>query len=88
MRVEIVHLLSMEEVPKAVKEIHLHSYQNSAINVEPNIQLNLQNSVVNVDFEGWFCEHVVQGKSKRTPFAMAAWKPILYRLIRTCAKVL
>lgn len=54
--VETVHL-SMEEVQKAVREILLHSYQNSVTNVVPNIQLNLQNTAVNVVFEEWFCEY-------------------------------
>ncbi|XP_070604056.1 zinc finger C2HC domain-containing protein 1A isoform X2 [Erythrolamprus reginae] len=45
-----VHL-SMEEVQKAVREILMHSYQNSVMNVVPNIQLNLQNTAANVAFE-------------------------------------
>lgn len=55
-RVETVHL-SMEEALKAVREIHLHSYQNSVMNVEQNTQLNLQNSAASVEFGEWLCEH-------------------------------
>lgn len=57
--VETAHLLSMEEAPKAAKGIHQHSYQNSVMNVEPNTLLSLQNSAVNVEFEGWLCEQVL-----------------------------
>ncbi|OXB61547.1 hypothetical protein ASZ78_010750 [Callipepla squamata] len=49
---------SMEEVQKTVKEIHLYSYLNFAMNVEQGIQWNGQSSAVSVEFEEWLCECV------------------------------
>ncbi|OXB74211.1 UNVERIFIED_CONTAM: hypothetical protein H355_011639 [Colinus virginianus] len=49
---------SMEEVQKAVKEIHLYSYLNFAMNVGQGIQWNGRSSAVSVEFEEWLCECV------------------------------
>lgn len=57
---------SMEEVQKAMKEIHLYSYLNFAMNVEQGIQWNGQSSAVSVEFEEWLCKCILKIKEKGT----------------------
>lgn len=68
----------MEEVQKAAKEIHLYSYQSSAMNVEQGIQWNGQSFAVSVEFEEWLCEHILKSKKKmrnrKHLLCTAAWK--------------
>lgn len=78
MTVETTHPQSMEEVQKAAKEIHLYSYQSSAMNVERGIQWNGQSFAVSVEFEEWLCEHILKNKKKmrnwKNLLCTAAWK--------------
>lgn len=55
---------STEEVQKTVKEIHLYSYLNFAMNVVQGIQWNGQSSAVSVEFEEWLCECILKSKEK------------------------
>lgn len=64
MTVETTHPQSMEEVQKTAKEIHLYSYQSSAMNVEQGIQWNGQSFAVSVEFEEWLCEHILKSKKE------------------------
>lgn len=64
---------STEEVQKTVKEIHLYSYLNFAMNVVQGIQWNGQSSAVSVEFEEWLCECILKSKEKRR-----SWKHLLY----------
>lgn len=69
---------SMEQVQKAVKEIHPYSYLNSAMNVEQGIQWNGRSFAVSVEFEEWLCEHILNSKEKKRNWkhlqCTAAWK--------------
>lgn len=65
MIVETTHPQSMEEVQKAAMKIHLYSYQNFAMNVEPGTLWNGQSSAVNVEFEEWLCECIHEGKQNK-----------------------
>lgn len=48
---ETIHLQLMVETLKALREIHLDTYQNSAMSVGQNTLLIGQSSAVNVAFE-------------------------------------
>lgn len=78
MTVETAHPQSTEEVQKAAKEIHLYSYQSSAMNVEQGIQWNGQSFAASVEFEEWLCEHILKSKKKMRNqehlLCTAAWK--------------
>lgn len=78
MTVETTHPQSMEEVQKTAKEIHLYSYQSSAMNVEQGIQWNGQSFAVSVEFEEWLCEHILKSKKENekseASLCTAAWK--------------
>jgi len=63
--VETTRPQSMEEVQKAVKEIHLYSYQSSAMNVEQDIQWNGRSFAASVEFEEWGCEYTLKSKLKK-----------------------
>ena len=78
MTVETTHPQSMEEVQKAAKEIHLYSYQSSAMNVEQGIQWNGRSFAVSAEFEEWLCEHILRSQKKmrnrKHLLCTAAWK--------------
>lgn len=50
-QMETIHLRLMVETLKALREIHLDTYQNFAMSVGQNTLLSGQSSAVNVAFE-------------------------------------